>query len=61
MKVKATNQKEMANIFNKYGKPYEVISSEGSYTPYESDSENDVFDEAMNLICWGAKSVTLIY
>ena len=51
MKVKATNQKEMANIFNKYGKPYEVISSEGSYTPYESDSENDVFDEAMNLLC----------
>lgn len=61
MKVKVTNQKEMANIFNKYGKPVDVTSNIGGYTPYENDSINDVFDEAMRLICWGAKSVTLIY
>ena len=62
MKVEARNQEEMAAIFKQYGKPHEVISGVGNYTPYESDSENDVFDEAMYLLSrWGAKSATLIY
>lgn len=62
MKVKARNQEEMAEVFKMYGKPHDVISDVGSYTPCESDSENDVFDEAMYLLSrYRAKSVSLVY
>ena len=58
---KATNQHETAEIFDKHGTPAKVTSSIGSYVPYENDKENDVFDEAMNMLCMGATSIALIY
>lgn len=57
----ARNREELIEIFKKHGAPAEVVSDIGSYVPYESDSENQIFDEAMYMFCHGADIVSLIY
>lgn len=57
----ARSREDLIAIFTKHGRPIDVTSDIGSYTPYDTDSENDIFDEAMWLICSGADFVTLVY
>lgn len=57
----AKNREELILIINKHGKPQEVKSDIGSYVAYDTDSENDVFDEAMYQFCMGADIVSCIY
>ena len=61
IKVTVHTQEEMAKVFKHRGKPDKFFSTLGSYTPYPTDSENDVFDEAMKDFCQGSRYVTLIY
>ena len=58
---RARNRRELIDIFNEHHRPIEVKSSVGSYVPYDTDSENDIFDEAMFMFCNGAKIVTVVY
>lgn len=60
-KIKVTSQNQMADVFKEYGAPDDIVSNVGGYTPYGTESENDIFDEAMRCFTFGAKSVTLIY
>lgn len=58
----ARTREDLIAIFNKHGRPIKVTSDAGSYIPYDTDSENDVFHEAMLLLtCFGADIVTVVY
>lgn len=50
MKIKVLSYVELLSAFKVYGKPNEVRSEKGNYTPYETDTENDLFDECMHLL-----------
>lgn len=60
-KVTVHTQEEMAKVFRHRGAPDYFYSSLGNYTPHPTDSENDIFDEAMKDLCHGSKYVVLCY
>ena len=60
-KIVVHTQKEMAKVFKHHGAPCYLYSTLGNYTPYPTDTENDIFDEAMKDLCYGAKYVVLCY
>lgn len=58
---KTSTQKGLAQIFDAHGRPVEIKSEIGSYVPYDSDSDMDIFDEGMFMLTRGAKSVVVVY
>ena len=60
MKIKINSQTELAKAFEKYGRPVKIYSKIGTYISYETESLNDIFDGAINLLYY-TKLIVLIF